>query len=71
MVSDLDLSEDEKLLVEKKLRKRTRAVEGEVKSENVVDYVEAALKGIICELIINKSIKWRETFFHRFAIKEI
>ncbi|MCP3923356.1 MAG: hypothetical protein GY714_12300 [Desulfobacterales bacterium] len=71
MLDGLSLNNLEEYQIQMLLAERTNHLNGPVNDLAVVDYTEAILCGILCELITLGKIKWRKEFDYRFRIKEL
>jgi hypothetical protein len=71
MLDGLCLNRLEEYKVNRLLVERTLHLNGPVHDITIVDYTEAILCGVLCELITKAELKWRKAFTYRFNIKEI
>ena len=71
MIDGLGLNRLDEYKVRRLLVERTEHLNGPVNDVAIVDYTEAILCGILCELITRDQLKWRKAFWYRFNIKEM
>ncbi len=71
MLDSLGLNRLEEYKVNRLLTDRTQHLNGPVNDIAIVDYTEAILCGVLCELITKDELKWRKAFTYRFNIKQM